>query len=55
MCCATDVHSIINEFKPGDSVEATVVRENEDGTVRTFKITFKLMNDESKNINGIEP
>ena len=41
----SDVSEVLEGAKPGDTVTATVVRTDEDGTVSTFDIKFKLMSD----------
>lgn len=41
----SDVSEILEGKKPGDVINATVVRELEDGSKTTFEIEFKLMND----------
>ncbi len=42
-----DVYDIILKLNPGDTVKAEVTRFNEDGSVSTFEIEFKLMEDDS--------
>ncbi len=47
---ADDVYKIILDLHPGDEVTAKVVRILENGQLKEFEITFKLMEDDSASI-----